>query len=66
MKEITGGDTIAARFLYGEHFEFIPQFKLVLVTNHCPRVDGDDDAIWRRLRACAVRAVIRGSGGFVS
>ena len=50
VKEITGGDTIAARFLYGEHFEFIPQFKLVLVTNHCPRVDGDDDAIWRRLR----------------
>ena len=50
VKEITGGDTIAARFLYGEHFEFIPQFKLVLVTNHRPRVDGDDDAIWRRLR----------------
>jgi putative DNA primase/helicase len=50
VKEITGGDTIAARFLYGEHFEFKPEFKLVLVTNHRPQVDGDDDAIWRRLR----------------
>ena len=50
MKEITGGDTIAARFLYGEHFEFRPAFKLWLVTNHLPRVDGGDDAIWRRLR----------------
>jgi putative DNA primase/helicase len=50
VKEITGGDTIAARFLYGEHFEFTPQFKLVLVTNHRPKVDGTDDAIWRRLR----------------
>ncbi len=50
VKETTGGDTIAARFLYGEHFEFRPQFKLMLVTNHRPRVDGDDDAIWRRLR----------------
>jgi len=50
VKEITGGDTITARFLYGEHFEFIPQFKLMLVTNHRPKVDGDDDAIWRRLR----------------
>ena len=50
MKEITGGDTIAVRFLYGEHFEYTPQFKLMLVTNHRPRVDGDDDAIWRRLR----------------
>ncbi len=50
VKEVTGGDTIAARFLYGEHFEFRPAFKLLLVTNHRPRVDGDDDAIWRRLR----------------
>jgi putative DNA primase/helicase len=50
VKEITGGDVIAARFLYGEHFEFTPQFKLVLVTNHRPRVDGADDALWRRLR----------------
>jgi len=50
VKEVTGGDTIAARFLYGEHFEFRPTFKLLLVTNHRPRVDGDDDAIWRRLR----------------
>ena len=50
VKEITGGDAIAARFLYGEHFEFTPRFKLVLVSNHRPRVDGGDDAIWRRIR----------------
>lgn len=50
VKQLTGGDTVTARFLYGEHFEFRPQFKLCLVTNHRPRVDGDDDAIWRRLR----------------
>ena len=50
IKEVTGRDTIAARFLYGEHFEFTPQFKLVLSTNHKPKVDGSDDALWRRLR----------------
>lgn len=50
VKEITGGDTIAARFLYGEHFEFQPTFKILLSTNHRPAVSGDDDAIWRRLR----------------
>jgi putative DNA primase/helicase len=50
IKQLTGGDTVAARFLYGEHFEFVPRFKLWLVTNHRPRVDGADDAIWRRLR----------------
>ena len=50
VKQLTGGDTVAARFLYGEHFEFVPTFKLWVVTNHRPRVDGEDDAIWRRLR----------------
>jgi P4 family phage/plasmid primase-like protien len=50
VKTLTGGDTIAARYLYGEFFEFRPELKLWLVTNHRPRVDGDDDAIWRRLR----------------
>lgn len=50
VKALSGGDAVTARFLYGEHFEFRPQFKLCLVTNHRPRIDGDDDAIWRRLR----------------
>jgi putative DNA primase/helicase len=50
IKSLTGGGRIAARFLYGEYFEFAPRFKLFLITNHLPRVDGDDEAIWRRLR----------------
>ena len=32
LKACTGGDTIAARFLYAEHFEFVPAFKLWLAT----------------------------------
>lgn len=50
VKLLTGGDTITTRFLYAEHFEYVPQFKLWLVSNHRPRIDGDDDAIWRRVR----------------
>jgi putative DNA primase/helicase len=50
VKEITGGDRLAARFLYGEHFEFTPHFKLAVVTNFKPKVSGEDDAIWARLR----------------
>jgi putative DNA primase/helicase len=50
VKQLTGGDTITARFLYGEHFEFQPMFKLWLAVNHKPVVQGTDHAIWRRLR----------------
>jgi putative DNA primase/helicase len=49
IKEMTGGDRIAARYLYGEFFEFTPKFKLWLATNELPRIDGTDDGIWRRI-----------------
>jgi putative DNA primase/helicase len=50
VKQVTGGDTITARHPYGRPFSYRPAFKVVLVTNHRPQVDGDDDGIWRRLR----------------
>jgi putative DNA primase/helicase len=50
VKQLTGGDTVTARFLYGEHFEFKAQFKLWLATNHKPKIIGTDEAIWRRIR----------------
>jgi putative DNA primase/helicase len=50
LKICTGGDKIAARFLYNEHFEFVPVFKLWFATNHKPRITGTDDGIWRRMR----------------
>ncbi|MGQ9663143.1 MAG: phage/plasmid primase, P4 family [Kiritimatiellia bacterium] len=49
VKTLIGGDTVRARFLYQEAFEFRPQFKLWLAANHAPRVRHDDDAIWRRI-----------------
>jgi putative DNA primase/helicase len=50
IKLLTGGDEISARFLYGEFFSFAPEFKLVLLANHKPRIPGEDEAVWRRLR----------------
>jgi putative DNA primase/helicase len=50
IKELTGQDTISARFLYGEFFDFIPKFKLFLSTNHMPIIRGTDNAIWRRIK----------------
>jgi putative DNA primase/helicase len=50
IKQLTGGDTITARYLYQEHFEFLPAFKIWLAVNHKPGVQGTDHAIWRRMR----------------
>jgi putative DNA primase/helicase len=50
IKMLTGGDTVAARFLYKEAFEFLPGFKLWLAANHAPEVRDDDEAMWRRIR----------------
>ncbi|MBD3334438.1 MAG: hypothetical protein GF355_02890 [Candidatus Eisenbacteria bacterium] len=49
VKQLTGGDTVAARFLYQEAFEFKPQFKLWLAANSKPRIRDDDGATWRRI-----------------
>lgn len=49
IKSLTGGDTISARFLYAEPFEFRPEFKLWVSGNHKPRIRGTDDGIWRRI-----------------
>jgi putative DNA primase/helicase len=49
VKQLTGGDTISARHLFCEYFQFQPQFKLWLGTNHKPEILGTDDGIWRRI-----------------
>lgn len=49
VKQMTGGDRIAARFLHAEWFEFDPTFKIFVATNHRPQIRGTDHAIWRRI-----------------
>lgn len=50
VKDLTGGDTLTARFLHREYFEFRAQFKLWVRGNHKPIIRGTDDGIWRRVR----------------
>lgn len=50
VKSLTGSETVAARFLYSEAFEFTPTFKLWFAANHKPVIRGQDHAIWRRVR----------------
>lgn len=38
IKTLTGNDTIPARYLHEHIFEYRPQFKLFINTNHLPRV----------------------------
>lgn len=50
IKQLTGEDRVTARRLYGNEFEFRPQFKIWLSTNHKPIIRGTDNGIWRRMR----------------
>jgi putative DNA primase/helicase len=58
MKRLTGGDMIRARRLYQDFTEFTPSHTAALVTNHLPKVSGDDAAIWARLRIVPFDVVI--------
>lgn len=50
VKQLTGGGKVTCRFLYGEEFEYAPEFKLWIATNHKPVIRGTDLGIWRRIR----------------
>ena len=50
IKQMTGGEKIQARAMYADWFEFTPEFKIILCTNHKPIIRGTDYAIWRRIR----------------
>ena len=49
IKDLTGGEDIAARFMRGEWFSFVPTFTPWLATNHKPVIRGTDAAIWDRV-----------------
>lgn len=58
MKRLVGGDKIKARRMRQDFVEFDPSHTLFLVTNHLPKVRGDDPAIWRRMCVIPFTVVI--------
>lgn len=58
VKQITGGESIIARFLHKDYFEFSPEFKVFFTTNHKPIVKGTDEGIWRRIKLIPFLAFI--------
>ena len=51
IKQMTGGDTLKGRPLYGSYVEFKITGKLWLATNSLPQINNRDHGIWRRIMA---------------
>ena len=50
IKKLTGNDEISARALYGKQFSFKPNSKYIMMTNHKPEFDINDEALISRLK----------------
>lgn len=60
VKQLTGGDTVSTRFLFGKDFEYEPTYKIWISTNHKPKIYGNDDGIWRRI--CLIPFMVKIEG----
>jgi putative DNA primase/helicase len=49
IAEMTGGDTISARFMRQDFFDYKPTFKIVIIGNHHPQLRNVTDAMRRRI-----------------
>ena len=49
VKRLTGGDKITGRRMREDFWDFDPTHKLVILSNHKPRIVGTDEGIWRRV-----------------
>ena len=50
LKWLTGGDTLTGRGVYEKRqIDFRPTHKLLILTNHLPKADAADYALWARL-----------------
>lgn len=50
VKQLTGGDTLTARFMQADHFTFTPSHQLWVMGNEKPHVRSGGRSFWRRLR----------------
>lgn len=65
VKRLTGGDTAKSRGLWQENSKWRVQFTLWLATNNLPRLNSDDNAIWRRVKPIHFPHVAEDNGGEV-
>jgi putative DNA primase/helicase len=60
VKRFVGSEKLKARMMRQDFFEFDVQFKLVLMTNHRPVIEGSDYGIWRRIHLVPFNATFKG------
>jgi putative DNA primase/helicase len=58
LKELTGGERIAARFMHKDYFEYLPQFKPHISGNHKPRLRSVGKAMRRRINMIPFMVII--------
>lgn len=61
IKELTGDETLTARFMRGDFFTFPQQQKHIIAGNHRPRLRGGDAALARRFVLVPFRATFTGA-----
>ena len=59
VKMVTGGGKVKARPLYKPPFEYTPDYKLLFLTNHTPKVEDFSGAIDDRLRVVKMEQRLR-------
>ncbi len=60
VKKLASTDTMTARVMRGDPFQFKPSHMPWLSTNHIPSVNGNDDGIWRRIRLIPFTVSLKG------
>lgn len=60
VKELTGGDEISVRQIYGKAEKMKPHFTLFMQCNKLPEVDDDSEGTWRRFQLIKFRESFRG------
>ncbi|WP_229868265.1 phage/plasmid primase, P4 family, partial [Streptomyces chryseus] len=50
VKQLTGGDPVTCRALYGSPFTYVPNFLLMVAGNYKPAILSQDLGVWRRVK----------------
>ena len=61
VKDLTGGDSIWARRMREDGWDFAPTHTLIMATNHVPVIRGTDEGIWRRLKLLPFNVSVKGA-----